>query len=102
MKVVKRFFCFAIGCVALCGIATAAIAGANGGAPLILDTQSGIHDGKGGIVLQNAPLSHASIVAPAQPAPMTELSSGSTAPMVIIPYIAVPNSAVPLKSPAPH
>lgn len=67
------------------------------------DTQSGIHDGKSGIVLQNAPLSRAPIVAPAQPAPMTELPSGSTmgstAPMVVIPYIEVPGSAVPLKAP---
>ncbi|AOJ05689.1 hypothetical protein WS70_19295 [Burkholderia mayonis] len=78
-----------------------ALAGTNG-APLILDTQSGIRDGKGGIVLQNASLSRAPIAAPAQPAPMTGLPPGSIAPMVVVPYIEVPNPAVPLKAPQPR
>ncbi|KWZ50277.1 MULTISPECIES: hypothetical protein [unclassified Burkholderia] len=103
MRVVNRFFCYATNCAALFGIATAAVAGSDSTrAPLILDTQSGIHDGKSGIVLQNAPLSRAPIVAPTQPAPMTELPPGSTAPLVVIPYIEVPNSAVPLKAPQPR
>ncbi|KGD36779.1 hypothetical protein DO72_2547 [Burkholderia pseudomallei] len=107
MRTVKRFFGHVASCAALCVIATTAVAGSDSArAPLILDTQSGIHDGKSGIVLQNAPLSRAPIVAPAQPAPMTELPSGSTmgstAPMVVIPYIEVPGSAVPLKAPPPR
>ncbi|WP_231747038.1 hypothetical protein [Burkholderia sp. BDU5] len=101
MRVVNRFFCFATSCVALCGTTVPALAGTNG-APLILDTQSGIHDGKGGIVLQNASLSRAPIAAPAQPAPMTGLPPGSIAPMVVVPYIEVPNPAVPLKAPQPR
>ncbi|MCS6480572.1 hypothetical protein NX869_30770 [Burkholderia thailandensis] len=75
-------------------------------ATLMLDRRSGIHARKSGIMLQNAPLSRAPIVAPAKPAPMTELPSGSTmgstAPMVVIPYIEVPGSAVPLKAPPPR
>ncbi|AIO68831.1 hypothetical protein [Burkholderia oklahomensis] len=101
MRVANRFFCFATSCVALCGITVPAVAGTNG-APLILDTQSGIHDGKSGIVLQNAPLSRAPIAAPAQPAPMTGLPPDSTTPMVVVPYIEVPNPAVPLKAPQPR
>ncbi|AWY60982.1 hypothetical protein GNZ24_25195 [Burkholderia thailandensis] len=103
MRIVNRFFGYAASCAALCGIVTAAVAGSDSArAPLILDTQSGIHDGKSGIVLQNAPLSRAPIVAQAQPATMTELPPGSTQPMVVIPYIEVPNSAIPLKVPQPR
>lgn len=61
------------------------------GPPVVLDTQTGIHDGQSGIVLQNAPLSRAPMVPMQQlPAP-TELNATSAdAPIVVAPYIALP------------
>ncbi|SMF98116.1 hypothetical protein [Burkholderia singularis] len=86
--------------IALCGLATSpAFAGASGSAPLILDTQSGIHDGRSGVVSRNVPLSSAPIVEPIRPAPMRALPSAATAPMVIIPYIEVPGAPAPYTAP---
>ncbi len=61
-----------------------------GRAPLILDTQSGIHDGQSGTVLQNAPLSRAPIAAPAQMAAPAELAPNSGMPVIVAPYIEIP------------
>ncbi|KVE33524.1 hypothetical protein WS68_12145 [Burkholderia sp. TSV86] len=76
-----------------------AFAGASGGAPLILDTQSGIHDGQSGVVLRNAPLSSAPIVESARPASIMALPPAVTTPMVIIPYIEVPGAPAPYTAP---
>jgi hypothetical protein len=69
--------------------------------PLVLDTQTGIHDGKSGIVLQNAPLSRAPIAAPAQMASPAELAPNSTVPLIVAPYVQVPawNSTQPAPRP---
>jgi hypothetical protein len=63
------------------------------GQPLVLDTQTGIHDGQSGIVLQNAPLSRAPMV-PAQQLPtLQQLDSTSGQPPIVVePYIALPGA----------
>ncbi|WDD94693.1 hypothetical protein Bsp3421_004828 [Burkholderia sp. FERM BP-3421] len=65
--------------------------------PLVLDTQAGIHDGKSGIVLQNAPLSRAPIATPAQMTAPAELAPNSVMPVIVAPYVQVPawNGAQP-------
>lgn len=75
---------------ALMGIASYALAD---GQPLVLDTQTGIHDGQSGIVLQNAPLSQAPMV-PAQQLPTLQQldSTGGQPPIVVAPYIALPGA----------
>lgn len=88
---------YAAACLVLAGIAPCATAD---GPPVVLDTQTGIHDGQSGIVLQNAPLSRAPMV-PAQQlqAPTALNSTGGEPPIVVAPYIALPggngNSAAP-------
>jgi len=82
-------------CLALMGIASYAAAQ---GQPLVLDSQTGIHDGQSGVVLQSAPFSRAPMV-PAQqlPAP-AQLDSTSGQPQIVVaPYIALPgaNGAAP-------
>ena len=58
------------------------------GPPLILDTQTGIHDGQKGMVLQNAPLSHEPMVVARQPA---GIAADSSPPYIIVePRIRVP------------
>ncbi|MEK6426200.1 MAG: hypothetical protein V4801_42055 [Burkholderia gladioli] len=58
--------------------------------PLVLDTQTGIHDGKSGTVLQTAPLNPAPIVEPAQIRQPAELQQNGQVPVVVAPYIRVP------------
>jgi hypothetical protein len=58
---------------------THAVARADG-PPLILDTQTGIHDGQTGMVLQNAPLSHEPMVTARQPAG----TAGGSSPTYIV------------------
>ena len=57
--------------------------------PLILDTQRGIQDGKGGLVLQTAPLSSEPIVEPAGMRPAGQAPNTSV-PLFVAPYINVP------------
>lgn len=77
-------------CLAFAGIASYATAD---GPPVVLDTQTGIHDGQSGLVLQNAPLSREPMVpmqqlaAPAQPDPA---AANGQPPIVVAPYIALP------------
>ncbi|MBU6487945.1 MAG: hypothetical protein KGQ57_08980 [Burkholderiales bacterium] len=80
-------------CLALMGIASYALAE---GQPLVLDSQTGVHDGQSGLVLQNAPFSRAPMV-PAQQLPTpTELDSTSgQPPIVVAPYIAAKRRAIP-------
>jgi len=61
-----------------------------GGRPLILDTQTGIHSGAGGIVLQTAPLNGSGLV-PARPmATLPELPQQDQQTIVVSPYIELP------------
>jgi hypothetical protein len=58
--------------------------------PVVLDTQTGIHDGKSGVVLQNAPLARQPMV-PAQPmATLTDMTPQAQQPIVVSPYIELP------------
>ncbi len=58
--------------------------------PLVLDTHRGIQDGKGGLVLQTAPLSSEPIVEPAgMRAPAGQVPNTSV-PLFVAPYINVP------------
>jgi hypothetical protein len=87
-----------IGAAASCVFAAVSPYAMADGPPVVLDTQTGIHDGQSGIVLQNAPLSRAPMV-PAQQLPTpTELNATSgDQPLVVAPYIALPgaNGAAP-------
>lgn len=59
--------------------------------PVVLDTQTGIHDGSSGMVLQNAPLVREPMV-PAQPAAaLTEMTPPAQQSIVVSPYIELPN-----------
>lgn len=60
-----------------------------GGRPLILDTQTGIHSGAGGTVLQTGPLNESGMV-PARPlGSLPEVPQQGQQPVVISPYIEV-------------
>ncbi|AOK53294.1 hypothetical protein DF107_35330 [Burkholderia stagnalis] len=63
--------------------------------PLILDTQRGIQDGKGGLLLQTAPLSREPIVAPATMRTPVEQTPNSSVPVFVAPYIQVPTWPAP-------
>ena len=70
--------------------------------PLILDTQHGIQDGKGGLVLQTAPLSSEPIVEPASIRTPAGQTSNSSVPLFVAPYINVPGwGASPANQPRP-
>ncbi|WP_175722029.1 hypothetical protein [Burkholderia anthina] len=70
--------------------------------PLILDTQHGIQDGKGGLVLQTAPLSSEPIVEPAGMRTPAGQTSNSSVPLFVAPYINVPGwGASPANQPRP-
>jgi hypothetical protein len=61
-----------------------------GGRPLILDTQTGIHSGAGGTVLQTTPLNGSGLV-PARPmATLPELPQQDQQTIVVSPYIELP------------
>lgn len=58
--------------------------------PMILDTRTGIHDGKSGVVLQNAPLVQQPMV-PTQPmATLPGLAPQAQPPIIVAPYIEIP------------
>lgn len=57
--------------------------------PVILGTQTGIHDGKSGVVLQNAPLSRQPMV-PTERLP--ELAPQAQPPIVVSPYVQIPGT----------
>ncbi|RQR48544.1 hypothetical protein DIE18_37480 [Burkholderia sp. Bp9125] len=63
--------------------------------PLILDTQRGIQDGKGGLLLQTAPLEREPIVAPATMRTPVEQAPNSSVPVFVAPYIQVPTWPAP-------
>lgn len=60
--------------------------------PVVLDTQTGIHDGKSGIVLQNAPLVREPMV-PA--ATLTDIAPRGQQPIIVAPYVELPGGANP-------
>ncbi|RKU02770.1 hypothetical protein C7H84_12970 [Burkholderia sp. Nafp2/4-1b] len=68
----------------------AAAGAATSSRPLILDTQRGIQDGKGGLVLQTAPLSSEPIVEPAGMRTPAGQGPNSSVPVFVAPYINVP------------
>ncbi len=63
--------------------------------PLILDTQRGIQDGKGGLVLQTAPLSSEPIVEPAGMRAPAGQAPNTSVPLFVAPYINVPGWGAP-------
>jgi hypothetical protein len=65
----------------------------DGQSGIVLDTHTGIHNGRSGLVLQNAPLSSAPMV-PAQQLPTLEQSDSGSGqpPIVVAPYIALPGA----------
>ncbi|MGN4077235.1 hypothetical protein ACS0X5_36420 [Burkholderia gladioli] len=64
--------------------------------PVVLDTQTGIHDGRSGVVLQTAPLNPAPIVAPAQIRQPAQLpQDNQQTPLIVAPYIRVPTDSGP-------
>ena len=67
-----------------------AVAAATSSKPLILDTQRGIQDGKGGLVLQTAPLSPEPIVEPAGMRAPAGQAPNTSVPLFVAPYINVP------------
>ena len=70
--------------------------------PLILDTQRGIQDGQGGLVLQTAPLSSEPIVEPAGMRTPAGQGTNSSVPLFVAPYINVPGWGVsPANQPRP-
>jgi len=61
--------------------------------PVVLDTQTGIHDGRSGVILQNAPLARQPIV-PAQPtAALPDMTPQAQQPIVVAPYIELPGGS---------
>lgn len=58
--------------------------------PVVLDTQTGIHDGRSGVVLQTAPLNPAPIVTPAEIRQPAGQQQNNQVPMVVAPYIKMP------------
>lgn len=86
-------------------LVTSAAFAASGGQPLVLDTQRGISDGQSGTVLQTAPLSHAPIVQAQPMAAPAELSTDSSMPIIVAPYVDVQTgggSAHPYPHPQPR
>jgi hypothetical protein len=61
--------------------------------PVILDTQTGIHDGQSGVVLQSAPLGRTPIVSATDVAAPGELAPQTQPAIVVSPYIALPAGA---------
>ncbi|MGK8203385.1 hypothetical protein ACRS3T_06165 [Burkholderia cenocepacia] len=79
------------------GIAAAA---ATSSKPLILDTQRGIQDGTGGLMLQTAPLSSEPIVEPAGMRAPVGQGANTSIPLFMAPYIDV-SGAQPAGRPRP-
>ncbi len=72
---------------------------ASSGQPVILDSQTGIHDGQSGMVLQNAPLVREPMV-PAQSLPAaTELAPQGQPPIIVSPYIDLSGGASASRGP---
>jgi hypothetical protein len=69
------------------GLTTVDAFGQAGGQPLVLDTQTGIHSGAGGTVLQTGPLNGSGMV-PARPmATLPELPQQDQQTIIVSPYI---------------
>ncbi|MCM2490655.1 hypothetical protein [Burkholderia glumae] len=79
-----------IGLICLAAAASRGAMAAQDRPPVVLDTQTGIHDGRSGVVLQTAPLDPAPIVAPAEIRQPAGLQQNNQIPMVVAPYIRVP------------
>jgi hypothetical protein len=66
-----------------------------GGQPLILDTQTGIHSGAGGTVLQTGPLNGTGMVQARPTAALQELPQQDQQTIVVSPYIELQQGAHP-------
>lgn len=84
----SRSILCAAACLTLVGVSPYAAAD---GQPLVLDSQTGVHGGQSGVVLQSAPFSREPMV-PAQqlPAPQQLNPASGEPPIVVAPYIALP------------
>ncbi|MDR5750245.1 MULTISPECIES: hypothetical protein [unclassified Caballeronia] len=63
-----------------------------GGEPLVLDTQTGIHSGVPGTVLQTGPLNAPGMVQARPMANLPELAPQEQAPIIVSPYVTYPGS----------
>jgi len=61
--------------------------------PVILDTQTGIHDGKSGVILQNAPLTRQPMVPAQSTATLPDMAPQAQQPIVVAPYIELPGGS---------
>ena len=75
----------------------------DGQSGIVLDTHTGIHDGQSGVVLSNAPLSREPMV-PAQQLPtLGQPGAGSGEPPIVVePYIALPGAGGDTPPPGSH
>ncbi|MBR8003720.1 hypothetical protein [Burkholderia vietnamiensis] len=91
-----------LGAAVLIHAVAAGAAASSASQALILDTQRGIVDGKGGLVLQTAPLSSEPIVEPAGIRAPAGQGANSSVPLFVAPYINVPGWNVgPANQPRP-
>lgn len=63
-----------------------------GGEPLVLDTQTGIHSGAPGTVLQTGPLTGSGMVQARPMANLPELPPQEQMPIMVSPYVTYPGS----------
>ncbi|PXW23336.1 hypothetical protein [Paraburkholderia caballeronis] len=90
IRCVSRVMSLAV-CTIACGAAFSSVSAADR-QPLVLDTQHGISDGQSGVVLQNAPLSHAPMVEAQRAARPAELAPDASPPLIVAPYVEVPGA----------
>ncbi|SAL75306.1 hypothetical protein [Caballeronia telluris] len=63
-----------------------------GGEPLVLDTQTGIHSGVPGTVLQTGPLNAPGMIQARPMANLPELPPQEQVPIIVSPYVTYPGS----------
>jgi hypothetical protein len=85
-RVLRVSMCAAAVAAIVC-VAQAALA-KPGGEPLVLDTQTGIHSGASGTVLQTGPLTGSGMVQARPMANLPELSPQDQPPIVVAPYVS--------------
>lgn len=84
-----RWLAIAVAGSLLAAAATPALADSDR-PPVVLDTQTGIHDGRSGLVLQNAPLARQPMVPAQSTATLQEMAPQAQQPIVVAPYIELP------------
>lgn len=88
-----RFFSFRCSAAALLLLQASLACAGSDRPPVVLDTQTGIHDGRSGIVLQNAPLSRQPMVAAPAAATLPEYAAPAQPPIIVSPYIDMGGAA---------